>query len=162
MNGTPPQKSKPDTFDVALIHGYCSSSSDLRNCVPSGHCLSRARVFHLRESEWIVVTDASVSVGLAAYKRAGGDVRVVHELLLNRTLADSHATRTTDVLLSALEMVAHEDGVSCLTFLLRYGVVIAPFEQRGYTSLVLDHSGVWLQRKLGRPGWGEVRSDRQQ
>ena len=158
MSRTPPQKSEPNTFGVALIHGGCSTSSDLHHCVPSGHCLSRARLCHLRESEWIVVTDASVPVGLAAYKRADGEVRVVHELLHDHTLAEPDVASITEVLLSALEMAAHDDGVRCLTFLLRYSVVIAPFEQRGYTSLALDGSGVWLQRKLGWRGWCDARS----
>jgi len=158
MNGTPPQRSEPKTFDLAVIHDCCSSPFDLHNCVPSGHCLSHARLRHLRESERIVVTDASVPVGLTAYKRATSEIRVVHELLLDRTLTGRDATRITDALLSALEMVAQQDGVGCLTFLLRYGIVIAPFEERGYTSLVLDGRGVWLQRKLGWLGWCETRS----
>jgi hypothetical protein len=148
------------SFDLAMIHGG-SSPSDLHHCVPVGHCVSRARVRHLRESEWIVVTDGSVPVGLAAYKRADGEVRVVHELLLDRTLAGSDAAAVTDVLLSALEIVAYDDGVRCLTFLLRSSVVMEPFEQRGYTSFVIDYC-TWLQRKLGWLGWCEVRSDQPQ
>ena len=157
----PRQSADPNAFDVALIHGCDFNPCDVQNCIPSGHCFSPARLRHLRESEWIVVTAASGPVGLAAYKRADGELRVVHELVLDGRLAATDASRITDVLLSALEMVAHHDGVSCLTFLLRAGVVIAPFEQRGYASLVLDRSGVWLQRKLGWPGWCAVRSDRQ-
>jgi hypothetical protein len=157
----PPQRSEPFTFDIALFQGRCSSSIDLSTCVPTGHRLSRVRLCHLRESDCIVVTDGSVPVGLAAYKHADCEVRVVHEVLLARTMDDSDAARVTDVLLSALELAAHADGVSCLTFLLRYDVVIAPFEKRGYTSLVLDHHGIWLQRKLGWPGWCGARSDRQ-
>jgi hypothetical protein len=161
MHGNPLQIPEQARFAVALIHGCHSSSIDLHDYLPSGHCLSRARFRHLRESDWIVVTDGAAPVGLAAYKRADGEVRVVHELLLDRTLASSDATRITDVLLSALEMVAHGDGISFLTFLLRNDVVIAPFEERGYASLVLDDSGIWLQRRLGWLGWSEVRSDRQ-
>jgi hypothetical protein len=146
-------------FAVATIHGR-SGPLDLGHCVPEGHCLSPARLSHLRESEWIVVTDGFVPVGLAAYKRADGEIRVVHELLLDRTLAGPDAATVTDVLLSALEMMAYEDGVTCLTFLLRCGVVIEPFEQRGYMSRALDCSGIWLQRKLGWPGWCEMRSER--
>src|SRR5438128_3669158 len=115
------------SLDVAMIHG-CSSPPDLHHSVPAGHCMSRARVRHLRESEWIVVKDGSVPAGLAAYKRADGEIRVVHELLLDRTLASSDAAAVTDALLSALEVVAYDDGVRCLTFLLRSSVVMEPFE----------------------------------
>jgi hypothetical protein len=105
----------------------------------------------------VVVAEDAVPVALAAYKRVDSEVRVVHELLLDRTLAGPDAARVTEVLLSALEMVAFDEGVRCLTFLLRCSVVTGPFEQRGYMSLVLDSSGMWLQKKLG---WCEVHSER--
>jgi hypothetical protein len=76
MIGSPLASSAHKALDVAMIHG-CSSPPDLHNCVPAGHCVSRARLRYLRESEWIVVTDGSVPVGLAAYKRADGEIRVV-------------------------------------------------------------------------------------
>src|SRR5712691_6897969 len=160
MIGSPLASSARKALDVAMIHG-CSGPPDLHHCVPAGHCLGRARMRHLRESEWIVVTDGSVPVGLAAYRRTDGEIRVVHELLLDRTLAGPDAAAVTDVLLSALEIVAYDDGVSCLTFLLRCSVVMEPFEQRGYASLVID-SCTWLQRKLGWLGWCEMRSDQPQ
>jgi hypothetical protein len=160
MIGSPPASLAQKALDVALIHG-CSGPPDLHTCIPAGHCVSRARLHHLRESEWIVVTDGAVPVALAAYKRADGEIRVVHELLLDRTLAGPYAAAVTDVLLSALEFVAYDDGVRCLTFLLRCSVVMEPFEQRGYTSLVID-SCTWLQRKLGWLGWSEMRSDQPQ
>lgn len=143
---------------MAVIHG-CSCSPDRILSLPAGHCLNGARLRHLRESEWIVITDGSVPVGLAAYKPADGEVRVVHELMLDRTLTGPAAARVTDVLLSALELVAYDEGVRCLTFLLRYDVVMEPFEQRGYTSLVIEGSGTWLQRKLGWLEWREMRSE---
>lgn len=157
MIGAPRASSAQKPLDVIAIHG-CSGLPDLHTCIPAGHGLSCARLRHLRESEWIVVTDDSVPVGLAAYKRSDSDVRVVHELLLDRTLAGADAARVTDVLLSVLEMVAYDDGVRCLTFLLRCGVVMGPFEQHGYASLVLAPSGMWLQKKFGWLGWCDSRS----
>lgn len=150
---------EPNTLHVAVIHGW-SDQADLHTCVPAGNCVNRVLRRHLRESECIVVRDGFVPVGLAAYKRADGQVRVVHELMLDRTLAGPDAASVTDLLLSALELVAYDDGIRCLTFLLRCGVVMGPFQQRGYMSLVLDCSGMWLQRKLGWLGWGEIRSER--
>jgi hypothetical protein len=158
MIGSPLASSARKALDVALIHGG-SRPPDLHHYVPAGHCVSRARLRHLRESERIVVTDGSVPVGLAAYTRTDGEIRVVHELMLDRTLAGPDAAAVTGVLLSALESVAYDEGVRCLTFLLRCSVVMEPFEQRGYTSLVID-SCTWLQRKLGWLGWCEMRSGR--
>jgi hypothetical protein len=107
----------------------------------------------LGESEWIVVSQATVPRGFAAYKRAESEVRVVHEFILDPCLPPCDALTVTDALLTAVEMVAVDDGVTCLTFLLRNGVVIDPFERRGYMSLVLGSTGMWLQRKLGWTGW---------
>ena len=144
----------------AALMCACGDSPHRQTCLPAGYCLSRARLRHLQESDWVVVTEDSVPVGLAAYKRADGEVRVIHELLLDQTLDAANAVRVTEELLSALEMVAYDDGIRCLTFLLRCSVVIGPFEQRGYRSLVLDSSGMWLQRTLGWLGWCETRSER--
>jgi hypothetical protein len=146
-------------LDVAVMHGSCCLP-DWQTCLPAGHHLSRARLRHLRESDWVVVTEDAVPVALAAYKRVDSEVRVIHELLLDRTLNAPDSARVTEVLLSALEMLAYGDGVRCLTFLLRCSVVIEPFEQHGYMALVLDSSGMWLQKKLGWLGWCEVRSER--
>jgi hypothetical protein len=59
----------------------------------------------------------------------------------------------TEVLVATLEMQAFDEGITCLTFLLPNGVIIDPFQARGYSSLVLDSTRVWLQRKLGWAGW---------
>jgi hypothetical protein len=97
-------------------------------------------------------------MGLAAYKRADGHLRVVHEFLLDRSLDGAAAAQVTEKLLSALELVAYEDGVCSLTFLLRNTVVMAPFEQRDYMSLAIGATGIWLQRKLGWFGWNGITS----
>ena len=158
MNGTLPSSAEPQ-FDVAVIRNV-AGSTDASHWLPYGHCLSRARLRHLGESEGIVVRNGVRTVGLAAYKRADGDVRVVHEFLLDPRLACPDAVQVTDALLSALEMVAYEEGASCLTFLLRSRVLMGPFEQRGYLSLALDSGGIWLQRKLGWLGWRETGATR--
>lgn len=129
MMVTPGPSPEPRALDIAVMHG-CACSSD-RQTLPAGHCLSRARLRHLQESDWVVVTEDSVPVGLAAYKCADSDVRVVHELLLDRTLSGRDATRVTDTLLAALEIVAYDDRVSCLMLLLYGDVVITPFEEHG-------------------------------
>jgi hypothetical protein len=54
-----------DVLDVAGAHG-CAPSLERETCLPAGHCLSRARLRHLRESDRVIVTDDSIPVGLAA------------------------------------------------------------------------------------------------
>jgi hypothetical protein len=95
-------------------------------------------------------------VGLAAYKGADSDVRVVHEFLVDRTLPADDAARVTDVMLSAMEIVAYDDHVSTLMLLICGSVAVRPFELRGYTAIVVDSCGVWLQKKLDRLGWAKA------
>lgn len=158
MIGTPPPIPRHNAINVAVFDG-CSGCSDPRNCLPAGHSLSRARLRHFQQAAWIVVTEDSIPVGLAAYKRVDSDVRVVHEFLLDRTLGGRDMTRVTDVLLSAVETMAYDDSVGCLMFLLGGDVVLAPFEQRGYTAVAIDPAGAWMQKKLDRMGWASIRSE---
>jgi hypothetical protein len=58
MNETLPPMSERETFDVTVIHGS-SGPADVLDCVPTGQSLSRARLRHLRESVWILVSDGS-------------------------------------------------------------------------------------------------------
>ena len=139
-------------FGVDLIHGS-ERSCDLSRWLPAGRDLSAARQQYLGASEWIVVSRCGAPVGFAAYRRADGQVRVVHELLLEPMLESSDARVVTETLLATLEMLALDDGITCLTFLLSNGVIIEPFEAQGYSSLALGNTRVWLQRKLGWPGW---------
>jgi hypothetical protein len=87
-------------------------------------------------------------MGLAAYKPADSTVRVVFEVLVDRTLAVCDVTRVTDAMLSALEIIAHDDQVSSLMFLICGALAIRPFELRGYTSIVIDPRGIWVEKNL--------------
>ena len=156
--GTPLSSPEHKALDVAVMNG-CSCSLGRQTCLPAGHCLSRARLRHLQESDWVVVTEDSVPVGLAAYKCVDSEVRVVHELLLDRRLTGRDAARVTDALLAALEMVAYDDRVRCLMFLLHCDVVITPFERRGYAAIITDAAGTWLQKKLDSLGWVGTHSE---
>jgi hypothetical protein len=141
-----------DVLDVAIVPD-CVSSLERDTCLPAGHCLSRARSRHLRESDCVSVTHHSVPVGLAAYTRADSDVRVVHELLLDRTLPVLDAARVTDALIVALEMLACDEGVDCLMFLICGDVMTARFESHGYCVIVADQCGAWVQKKLDGLTW---------
>ena len=157
MSGIPAASTEPKMLDVKVVHP-CSGPVAPNKCIPPGHRLSGPRWRHLGASERVVVTDGLGPVGLAAYKRADGHLRVVHEFLLDRSLDSGEAARVTEKLLSALEFVAYEDGVCCLTFWLRNTVVMAPFERRDYVSLGIGATGIWLQRKLGWFGWDGTQS----
>jgi hypothetical protein len=159
MSLMPRQDGERDVLDVAVVHG-CASSPDGETCLPAGHCLSRVRSRHLRESDWVIVTHESVPLGLAAYKPVLSDVRVVHELLVDISLPVADAARVTDALIVALEMLACDEGVDCLMFLIYGDVVTACFETHGYSVVVKDRCGAWVQKKLGGLMWTHNSSGR--
>jgi hypothetical protein len=146
-------------LDVALVHGG-TSSLDRKAFLPAGHCLTRARSRHLGESDWVIVKHGCVPVGLAAYKQADSNVRVVHELLVDRTLPVSDAARVTDALIVALEMVTCGEGVDCLMFLVYGEVMMVRFEAHGYGVIVADRCGAWVQKKLDGLAWAHHWSGR--
>jgi len=152
MSLMPRPSCERDVLVVAVVHG-CTSTFDRETYLPAGHCLSRVRSRHLLESDWVIVTNESVPVGLAAYKPAHSDVRVVHELLLDRTLSVDHAAKVTDALIVALEMLACDEGVDCLMFWIYGDVVTARFDAHGYNRIVADRCGAWLQKKLDGLTW---------
>jgi hypothetical protein len=138
-------------LNVTLVQG--AEYSPDRPALPAGHCLSRIRLRHLRQSDWVVVSDESVLLGLAAYKKANSDVRVIHEVLVDRTLSISEVARITDMLISALEMTALDEGVNFLMFMLDTEVLATRFESYGYDVIVADRCGTWIQKKLDGFTW---------
>ncbi len=138
-------------IDVTVIDG-CSGSADPRQSCPAGHALNRARVRHLLQSAWVVVTDDSTPIGLAAYRPVDSDVRVVHEFLVDRTLPGADTAHVADLLLSAIERVACVDGIRCLMLLLDGDEALVPFERRGYTAVLVDPAVAWMQKTFDRSG----------
>ena len=121
--------------------------------IPTGHGLNRARLRHLAESECITVTAGTRAAGLAAYKKAQSDLRVVHEFLVNRRLDDRGNEMVTTLMLNAVEMVSRDEGIHSLIVVLGPGVSLVPFEQHGYATLITDSGGAWLQKKLDTAAW---------
>ena len=139
---------------MEVSHGGCASIETDDRCAVLGHSLNRARRGYLRQAEWIVAMDDTGPVGLAAYQRVDSDVRLVLELLLDRTLSESDTTRVTDLLVSTVEMLAYDDGVCCVMFMLGGEVALRPFERRRYQTVAVDSAGAWVQTRLdpiGRP-----------
>lgn len=133
---------------MEVSHGGCASIEADDRCVVLGHSLNRARRRYLRQAEWIVAMDGTGPVGLAAYQRVDSDVRLVLELLLDRTLSESDTTRVTDLLVSTVEMLAYDDGVRCVMFMLGGEVALKPFERRRYQTVAVDSAGAWVQTRL--------------
>lgn len=133
---------------MEVSHGGCAFIEADDRCAVLGHSLNRARRRYLRQAEWIVAMDGTGPVGLAAYQRVDSDVRLVLELLLDRTLSESDTTRVTDLLVSTVEMLAYDDGVRCVMFMLGGEVALKPFERRRYQTVAVDSAGAWVQTRL--------------
>jgi hypothetical protein len=144
---------------VALMHGAVQiTGTENPSLIPTGHGLSRTRLRHLAESECIAVTAGARAAGLAAYKKAESDVRVVHEFLVNRRLDDRGNEILMHLMLRAVEMLSYDEGIHCLIIVLSPGVSLVPFEQHGYATLIIDSAGAWLQKKLDTSPWSAVAS----
>jgi len=75
--------SRERMLDLTLLHAGVTPP-DERHPIPSGHRVTRARLRHLVRSERLVATRRGLCVGVAAYQASDGQVRVVHELLVDR------------------------------------------------------------------------------
>jgi hypothetical protein len=159
MTLVPRPGSVHNVLDVAVVRG-CASSLAREAALPAGHCVSRVRSRHLLESDLVIVTQESIPVGLAAYKRADSNVRVVHEFLVDRNLSVPDAGRVTDALIVALEMLTCDEGVDCLMFLIYGDVPTAHFEAHGYGVIVADRCGTWVQKKLDSLPWARSSTGR--
>ena len=147
----------PITLEVLDGYGHVGDSQS--SCLV-GHSLTRRRRRYLQRAECIVVEERSRLLGLAAYQRVESAVRVVHEFLMDRTLVDRDAVPVVDALLAALELLALEDRVGCLMLLVSDGTGLLPaFARRGYTAIVVDSSGAWLQKKMDYFPWVSRRSE---
>ena len=146
-------------LDVACVHGGASSVNE--TYLPAGHCLSRAQSRHLRRSDLVIVTNDSVPVGLAAYRPADSEVRVVHQVLVSNALPLSDAVRVINALIVSLEMLACDEGVDCLMCLLHRDLIAPCFEAHGYEVIAADQCGAWVQKKLETITWARNPSGRQ-
>ena len=135
----------PITLEVFDGYGLVG---DFESSCLVGHSLTRRRQRYLQRADCIVVTENSRFLGVAAYQRVKGDVRVVHEFLVHRDLGEREAAIVTDTLASAVEAMALNDSVHCLMFMLWPDVRREPFERRGYRAVVLDPYLAWLQKTL--------------
>jgi hypothetical protein len=132
---------------LEVVAGY-GSIGDIELCQLVGHGLTRRRRRYLQRAECIVVTERPRLLGVAAYHRVEGDVRVVREFLIRRDLGPRAATLVTDTLVSAVEVMALDDSIRRLMFRQWPDVRRASFERRGYDVILLDPCLAWLQKTL--------------
>jgi len=135
------------SLDLALLHAGEISAGE-RCPLPSGHRVTRARLRHLLRSERLVLTRRGLCVGVAAYQASDGRVRVVHDLLVDRRLAPPDAASVVKAMLAGLEFNAESEGITCLVLLVEGGMALEVFFRRGYTALLADAAGAWLQKTL--------------
>jgi len=132
---------------MTLVHAQ-GTPPDRLCPIPSGHRVTRARLRHLVNSERLVVTRQDSCLGVAAYQASESQVRVVHDLLVDRRLSPKDAGSVVEMLLAGLEFAARSECVTCLVVLIEGDVSPEPFIRCGYTALLADAAGAWLQKKL--------------
>ena len=130
---------------LEVFHGY-GHVGDLRSPPPCRAFADAPSLAVATSAVGIVVGEPSHRLGLAAYLRVDGVVRVVHEFLVHRELGERESAIVTDMLASAVEANALSDSVHCLMFMLWPDVRRKPFERRGYQTVVLDPYLAWLQK----------------
>jgi hypothetical protein len=149
--------SRRESLDVAVVHAWEAAPAD--PCpVPAGHRVTRTLMRHLVGSERLAVTRHGCCVGVAAYQVVESPVRVVHEFLVDRRLSAAETATVVSTMLAALEFAARDARVTCLVALVGGDVPLEPFARRGYTALVADAAGAWLQKKLEACDWPASRS----
>ena len=147
-------------ISVAVVDGSCPSSDVQRWC-PAGHSFHSTRTRVLRQSVWIVATAGSKPLGLAAYRRDPGAVRVVHEFLLDRTLTGADQGAVSQVLLAGVEWQALDDQVTCLMVQLDREVVVPDvFRNAGYAAVGTGPAGAWVRKRLDGGRWSSPSSAR--
>ena len=134
-------------LDVAVMHAWGTPAAG--PCpVPAGHRVTRARMRHLVRSERLVVTWQDCCLGVAAYHAVESQVRVVHDFLVDCRLSPARMAAVIDTMLAGLEFAVRDERVTCLVVLVEGDVPLDPFTRRGYTALLADAVGAWLQKKL--------------
>ena len=103
---------------------------------------------HLARSERLVVTWQDCCLGVAAYHAVESPVRVVHDFLVDCRLSPARTAAVIDTMLAGLEFAVRDERVTCLVVLVEGDVPLEPFTRRGYTALLADAVGAWLQKKL--------------
>jgi hypothetical protein len=136
---------QPNAVQVRVVgpDAACLSPTDLRRLF-RGRRLTPARRARLVNSGRVLAACGHRVIGLAAYERADGELRV-HEFAV-----DAAANPTTDevstALLDALEMACLAGGGRRLVLLPRAALTVHLLRSRGFVPIAEGCAGSWFEK----------------
>jgi hypothetical protein len=133
-------------MQVRVLGPDCAplSASDLRRLF-RGHRLTPARRSRLAQSGRIVAACGNRTVGVAAYDRADGELRV-HEFGVDTTSTLCTEEQVVHALLDALEVACLAGGGRRLVLLPRAAIASSLLRRRGFVTIAEGCAGSWFEK----------------
>jgi hypothetical protein len=133
-------------MQVKVLGPDCAplSAGDLRRLF-RGRRLTPARRDRLAQSGRIVAACGNRTVGVAAYDRVDGELRV-HEFGMDTTSTLCSEDQVADALLDALELTCLAGGGCRLVLLPRAAVAGSILRRRGFVTIAEGCAGSWFEK----------------
>jgi hypothetical protein len=133
-------------MQVKVLGPDCAplSPTDLRRLF-RGRRLTPARRDRLAQSGRVVAICGSRTVGVAAYDRADGELRV-HEFAIDTTSTLCAEEHVVNALLDALEVTCLAGGGRRLVLLPRAAVAVSLLRRRGFVTIAEGCAGSWFEK----------------
>jgi hypothetical protein len=138
-----PSQASPVQVRVVGPEAACLAPTDLRRLF-RGRRLTPARRERLRNSGRVVAACGSRVVGLAAYERADGELRV-HEFGVDES-ASCTLDQVATALLDALEIACLAGGGRRLVLLPRAALTSHLLRSRGFVPIAEGCAGSWFEK----------------
>jgi hypothetical protein len=137
-------------MQVKVLGPDCAplSSSDLRRLF-RGRRLTPARRDRLAQSGRVIAACGSRTVGVAAYDRADGELRV-HEFGVDTTSSLCTEEQVVNALLDALEVACLAGGGRRLVLLPRAAIAVSLLRRRGYVTIAEGCAGSWFEKTFAQ------------
>jgi hypothetical protein len=133
---------------VRVVGPDCGAlpASDLRRLF-RGRRLTAARRARLAQSGCVMALSGPRVVGVAAYERADGELRV-HEFGVDGSLASYLADQVVGAVLDALEMTCLAGGGRRLVLLPRAVIAGSQLRCRGFVTIAEGCAGSWFEKSF--------------
>ncbi len=133
-------------MQVKVLGPDCAplSAADLRRLF-RGRRLTAARRDRIAQSGRVVATCANRTVGIAAYDRADGELRV-HELAVDVSTVSCAEAQVINALLDALEVACLAGGGRRLVLLPRAAIATSLLRRRGFVTIAEGCAGSWFEK----------------
>jgi len=133
-------------MQVKVLGPDCAppSAADLRRLF-RGRRLTPARRDRIAQSGRVVATCADRTVGMAAYERTDGELRV-HELAVDIGAMPCTEDQVLNALIDALEVACLAGGGRRLVLLPRAAIATSLLRRRGFVTIAEGCAGSWFEK----------------